>query len=219
MLSHLESYNDDSNKIEKPDIAFSSDGMDKLNENIQFLNGGKPHKPIFKVRTYEPRGNKFNVGNSGNKLKKFVEAAKGTNLFFAIYQDDKGKRNFATIPLNIVIERQKQGLNSVPDENEFGNKLLMYLSPNDLVYTLDDGENLKNIDWKNSKNISGKIYKMVSCTQNRVFFLPHSLSKVIVDKFEFESLNKVEKALDTRMIKQTCFKIKIDRLGNLSLVV
>ena len=34
------------------------------------------------------RGNKFTVGQIGNKCSKFVEAAKGTNLFFAVYESN-----------------------------------------------------------------------------------------------------------------------------------
>lgn len=67
------------------------------------------HLPIFKVRVYETIGNKFSVGVKGNKKDKYVEAAKGTNLFFAIYVDENGIRSYETIPLNIVIERLKQG--------------------------------------------------------------------------------------------------------------
>ena len=85
---------------------------------------------------------KFVIGQTGNKCTKFVEAADGTNLFFAIYeteQEDKStgetikKRTYATIPLNIVIDRQKCGLSSAP-EDENGNLPKFVLSPNDLVY-------------------------------------------------------------------------------------
>ncbi|MDR1022164.1 MAG: hypothetical protein LBL94_02670 [Prevotellaceae bacterium] len=38
------------------------------------------------------------------------------------------------MPLNIVIERLKQGLKEVPERNEKGHSLLFHLSPNDLVY-------------------------------------------------------------------------------------
>src|SRR5690606_25225549 len=104
------------------------------------LNVGKQHKPIYKARTSEPRGNKFPVGQTGNKKHKFVEAAKGTNLFFAIYETASNKRVYETIPLNVVIERQKQGLLPVPEENGQGSKLLFYLSPNDLVYVPTEEE-------------------------------------------------------------------------------
>lgn len=76
-----------------------------MNKNIVALNGGKFHQPILKVRTFETKGNKFNVGVTGNKKDKYVVAASGTNLYFAIYLNKDGKRTFETVPLNIVIER------------------------------------------------------------------------------------------------------------------
>ena len=107
LLNHLANYN------EQPELAFLPEGIEEMNKNIIALNNGKPHQPILKVRTYEPKGNKFNVGATGNKKDKYVEAAKGTNLFFAIYADENGKRSYETIQLNIVIERLKQGLPEV----------------------------------------------------------------------------------------------------------
>ena len=95
--------------------AFSPEGIEEMNKNILTLNNGKWHQPIYKVRVYE-KADKFAVGQTGNKSSKFVEAAKGTNLFFAVYeteQEDKvtgkmvRKRTYATIPLNVVIDRQK----------------------------------------------------------------------------------------------------------------
>lgn len=68
-------------KDDKADLAFSAEGIEEMNRNIIALNDGKKHQLIYKVRVYEPLGNKFNVGTTGNKGKKFVEAAKGTNLF------------------------------------------------------------------------------------------------------------------------------------------
>ena len=85
--NHLEKFNeiDDKGKIkERPDLAFSEDGIVEMNKYIQELNGGKKHQPIYKARVYETLGNKFAVGQTGNKKDKYVEAAKGTNLFFAV---------------------------------------------------------------------------------------------------------------------------------------
>lgn len=36
-----------------------------------------------------------------------------------------------TVPLDVAIEREKQGLIPVPDRNDKGDKLLFWLSPND----------------------------------------------------------------------------------------
>lgn len=75
LLNHL------CTKEGKPDLAFSAEGIEEMNRNLLQLNNGKSHQPIYKVRVYEPRGNKFSVGVLGNKGTKWVEAAKGTNLF------------------------------------------------------------------------------------------------------------------------------------------
>ena len=75
-----------------------------MNQNIRMLNGGKDHKPIFKVRKAEILGMKFAVGERGHKDKKWVEADKGTNLFFAIYESEENKRSYSSIPLNEAID-------------------------------------------------------------------------------------------------------------------
>lgn len=224
LLAHLEKYKgvfDNKGKEVSPEsLAFTAEGIDEMNKNIVSLNEGRFHQPIYKVRTYEPKGNKYPVGYTGNKKSKFVEAAKGTNLFFAIYQDESGKRNYETIPLNIVVERQKQGLLSVPETNEKGDKLLFHLSPNDLVYVLNEDEvfNLNNINTDN-------IYKMVSSTGKVCHFIPAKISSLIKNYDaktkigEIGSLNKQETTINTEVpirIKETCIKLKVDRLGNIS---
>jgi CRISPR-associated endonuclease Csn1 len=221
MLNHLAKYNEEKNGkvILHPEIAFSSDGVDELNENIIELNGGRPHQPIFKVRTFEPKGNKFNVGTTGNKKDKYVEAAKGTNLFFAIYIDESGKRNYDTIPLNIVIERQKQGLTPVPEKNELGHQLQFYLSPNDLIYLIsqEDKRNNVSVDFTDMpKEQMRMIYKVVSFTGNRLSAIPYAVAQPIIDKVEFTQLNKLEFSLEKLSIKDSCIKLKVDRLGNIS---
>ncbi len=218
MLTHLENYNEikDGKIIEHPELAFSPDGLDALNRNIQVLNNGKPHKPVYKVRTYEPKGNKFNVGQTGNKKHKYVEAAKGTNLFFAVYKDSNSNKSYETISLNIVIERLKQKLTPVPEKNIHGHLLFMYLSPNDLVYVPEEGE---EVDWNNinssKKRIADRIYKMVSSTSYQCFFIKHNVATSIVNKVEFLATNKMERSIDGVMIKECCIKLNIDRLGNI----
>src|SRR5690606_13145220 len=101
--------------VEHPELAFSPEGIEDMNKNIARCNDGKLHQPILKARVFEV-GSKFQVGYIGNKKDKYVEAAKGTNLFFAVYWDEeKQKRTYDTIPFNVVMERQKQGLISVPE--------------------------------------------------------------------------------------------------------
>lgn len=215
LLAHLSRHNND------PKEAFSADGIEEMNRNIQELNGGHQHQPIKKVRVFEKSDMKFPVGQTGNKPAKFVEAAKGTNLFFAIYEHEtlnkatgemERVRSFASIPLNIVIDRLKQGQTPVPkDEQE--TEPIFVLSPGDLVYLPTLQEQKNGIDAANL--CKERIYKMVSCTYSVCLFLPFSVASMIKDGKEFEAQNKVQKAVSGEMIKQTCIPIKVDRLGRI----
>lgn len=212
-------------KDNNPELAFSPEGIEDLNKNIKQYNDGKFHQPIRKVRIFE-LGSKFSLGESGNKKDKYVEAAKGTNLFFAIYEKEDGKRTFDTIPLNIVVERLKQGMNEVPELNEKGEKLLCYLSPNDLVYVPSEDEKLNLntliLNHQNPEQIK-RIYKMVSSTGSECHFVNHhiaSLIKIYDAKSklgELGSLNKLETSFEGFRIKEVCIKLKLDRLGNISI--
>lgn len=197
-------------KDNKPEIAFSPEGIDELNQNISVYNDGKKHQPIKKVRVFE-QGSKFSLGETGTKSTKYVETAKGTNLFFGIYTDSNGKRSYETIPLNIVIERQKQGLAHVPEFNEKGHKLLFVLSPNDLVEVISN----KNIDYEDV-NVADNVYKLVSFSGSQAFFIKHTVSTSVVNKQEYSTLNKMERSIGGLMIKDICNKIVVDRLGNIS---
>ena len=213
LLRHLEANGNNA------ESAFSPEGIEAMNKNIIELNDGKWHQPIYKVRVYE-KADKFAVGQTGNKSTKYVEAAKGTNLFFAVYeteQEDKNtgeiikERSYATIPLNVVIDRQKHGLPSAP-EDENGNLPQFVLSPNDLVYvpTKEEIQN-GNITYPLNKT---RVYKMVSCTRNQCFFIQVCVANTVVDKYEYSAMNKMERAITGEMIKEICIPIQVDRLGN-----
>ncbi len=213
LLAHLKSKNGDAEQ------AFSPDGIDEMNKNIVELNNGKFHQPIQKVRVYE-KADKFAVGQNGNKKAKFVEAAKGTNLFFAVFEKD-GKRSYLTIPLNVMIDCQKQygklwkqNVESYLKEKELVEKdvkLLFILSPNDLVYLPTENE-LKNGISNPNKDL---IYKFVSCTSNEAHFIPSFVANPIVQITELGSNNKAQRAWNNKMIKETCIPIEVDRLGNI----
>lgn len=212
---HLEANGGDCQK------AFSADGIDEMNRNITQLNGGRPHKPVYKVRIYE-KADKFAIGTKGNKAAKFVEAAKGTNLFFAVYLKEYEdsttgetikKRVFDTIPLKTVIDRLKNGQTPAPEEKD-GAKLLFVLSPNDLVYLPTEDE-VKN-GTINRPLDKRRIYKMVSCTGTRLYGIPYNIASSIIDKYEFTTLNKVEFTDTKESIKEICIPIKVDRLGNIT---
>lgn len=207
-------------KDNNPELAFSADGIDEMNANIIALNNGKNHKPIYTVRRYES-GSKFAIGQKGCKSKKFVEADKGTNLFFFVFEstkeEDNKKRSFVTVPLNLVIDCQKKykkewqnALSVVLKQNGEvapDTRLLFVLSPGDLVYLPKHGET--------TFEDNTRIYKMVSSSGPQCFFVYQRVASPIVDKFEFSSLNKMERAITGEMIKETCIPIKVDRLGNI----
>ena len=214
LLRHLEANEDNA------ELAFSPDGIEAMNNNIVELNDGKWHQPIYKVRVYE-KADKFAVGQTGNKSAKYVEAAKGTNLFFAIYeteQEDKNtgeiikKRSYATIPLNVVIDRQKRGLSSAPEDAD-GNLPKFVLSPNDLVYVPTKEEIANgNMTYPLDKT---RVYKMVSCTGDEGHFIPAYIANPIIQTKELGSNNKAQRAWSGEMIKEICIPIQVDRLGNI----
>lgn len=229
LLKHLDS---EQNKG-KPELAFSPEGIEEMNINILSLNNGKFHQPILKVRICEAKGNKFPVGQTGNKVHKYVEAAKGTNLFFAIYVDEDGNRNFETIPLNIVVEREKQGLLAVPERNNKDHRLLFYLSPNDLVYVpeeespeifrLPDITDIPSSRFYRFKDSSETTANFVPLTASDLIFemkkadqLKNGISYNIQNEFGLKSAqSKNQQSIDGIMIKKNCWKVMVDRLGNI----
>lgn len=210
LLNYLEAKGGD------PNTAFTPEGIEEMNLRIQEYNGGKKHQPIVKVRVMEPMGNKYPVGQTGNKRDKFVEAQAGTNLYFAIYEDEAGKRSYETIPLNEAAERLKQGIEPVKKKNEEEMPLKFWLSPNDLVYVPTQEEREMLFPDNLQKN---RIYKMVSATGKQCHFVPATTATVIYNKVELEAMNKMERALTGEMIKEVCWKLEIDRLGNIIKII
>ena len=205
-----------------PEIAFSPEGLEELNKNLSIYNDGKPHKPIYKVRIYEKGSGRFALGEKGRKYKKYVQGA--PNLYFGIYQG-ANKRSFVTIPLNEVIERQKQGRPSIPEYNEKGDPLLFSLSPNDLVYVPIKGEIIEDIDFQNLSNEQKERIYNVNDFSSTCYFTPNRIAKAIFPK-EVDLQRKGDKlsgSYDTKtaslegiQIKEVCIKLKVDRLGNIS---
>lgn len=211
LLRHLAHY-------ENAEQAFSPEGIEEMNRHLTELNGGKPHQPIYKVRKYE-QADKYPVGQRNCKAAQFVEAEKGTNLYFAVYEaeSEPHKRSFATIPLREAVLRLKKGLPVALETNMAGEKLKFVLSPLDLVYVptpedLARGQVQLPLDKK-------RIYKMVSSSGNQCFFVLANVASAIVDKYEFSSKNKMERSVteEMEMIKEICLPLDVDRLGNVHL--
>jgi len=211
LLEYLKECNYDIDK------AFSSEGLENFNSKRKI--------PIYRLPIAESGTGRFAVGHTIGTKHKWVESDKGTNLFFAIYQDGNGKRNYVTIPLNEVVERQKQGLSSVPEINERGDRLLFHLSPNDLVYVPSEEESTSTISFNIlTKEQADRIYRMVSSTGSECYFVHSSIASLIKNYDakskigELGSLNKLETTLDGILrIKEKCVKLKVDRLGSVSI--
>jgi Uncharacterized protein conserved in bacteria len=199
-LKQIEQINLQRGKDEQID-PWSSEGVEILNKNRNF--------PIRKVTTKEESDSKFEI-----RPGAYTEADKGTNLFFVIYEHlhNAGQRKFESIPLRTVIEAKAAGSGFVEEKPDYR---WFTLTPGDLVYMPDEEENMSNIDWENTRPLTKKIYKLVSCNKAQAFFVPQTVAKIILDKVEFDSMNKMERAIDGRMIKQHCIKLTVDRLGNI----
>ncbi len=239
LLNHLEKYNelDNGTTKEHPELAFSPEGIDEMNKNIKELNNGKAHHPIIKVRTFETKGNKFSVGITGNKQSKYVVAAQGTNLFFAIYANKNKERSYETISLEKVIEHQKQSAHdskelktAIPVDNSKG-ELLFTLSPDDLVYVKTEEQIENEIKIQNEDLVPARIYRFIDSSETTANFIPAYSASTIFSVKKDEQIkrgvnliiqneygigspqSKNQKSLDGIMIKAHCVKLKIDRLG------
>ena len=79
LLNHLQQEkfqnqkNDNGNLIKAEELAFAPEGLEDMNKNIQVLNDGKYHYPIYKVKLIFEKGKKFPIRNyikNGEKTNK-----------------------------------------------------------------------------------------------------------------------------------------------------
>ena len=238
LTKHLDRYTDESGKHVYAE-AFSHAGIEDLNNSITALNDGKHHHPIKKVKTSVESTNRP-LGDTYNNPSKYVKAAKGTNLYFAIYLDEKkGKRTYSTVSFADVVEHQQQVAYLPPHQrtpipiDESMGSFLFALSPGDLVYIPTDSEidNPRLIDKTNLTDDQVKrIYRMVSSTKSECHFTPLTYSTEI-SKNELGSNNKNERIigdlidasiLDSKgkdvMIKARCWKLKVNRIGQITAI-
>lgn len=238
--NHLENYKEITDGKTKFDMenAFSSDGVKELNKNITKLNKGKFHHPIYKVRTSDAMGTKFSLSEEGQKSTKFVVTAGGSNAFCGFYQKGSDRKYF--IPtLRESVESLKQGCEPCPtihpENSEY--KLIFVLNPSDLVYvpTDEEKENPNLVDFsKMNKEQINRIYKFTDGSGTTVNFVPANIANLLfnMSNKEQEKANinlpiqnelglgspqsKNQNTLDGIQIKSLCWKLKVDRLGNIS---
>lgn len=222
LINYLESKDNNS------ELAFSPEGIEDLNKNIEKYNNGKAHQPIIKVRLFEKGKGRFALGQTGNKINKYVQGS--PNLFFAIYKDEQGKKSYESIRLDIAIERLKQGLKAVPEINQNNAALYQNLSPLDLIYVPNEDELLSPqlIDFnKLNKTMLERIYNVNDFSGYTIYFSQNSFAKNIypkeMDMTWNEKKQKPSGSFDSKTasynkqsIKDIFIKLKIDRLGNIS---
>ncbi len=232
-----------------PQIAFSPEGVERMNAIIQELNDGKKHQPIKKVRVWT-KGQKFNLSDKGPKASKYYNGDEGKNIHFVIFtKNNSTERHFFIVELQVAVECQKK-YGTQWRENlevflkEYGkdiehNKnglipeeatIQIVLSAGDLVY-------VPSPDEKSSSPNSYNIYRIRSFDFDEnletgkysvVFYcIPISIAKVLPKngltrkgetkiETEFGSIDKTQKDIYGRLLREVCIPIQVDRLGNIT---
>ena len=170
----------------------------------------------------------------------------GDNYLFAVMEkevfnkklkENKTERHYDLITFFDAANFLKSEFNASEDKKNFNKeelfkkyfeernqaRLLFTLKQGDFVYLPDDTEEVildesssLFIDyWKNISERSKNIYIVQKFSGNRIYFLKHTIADTITKKVEFGSQDCYEKIGD-RSIKEFCFKISSDRLGDIS---
>lgn len=199
LRSHLEEFGN-------PREAFKGEAMELLYRKLPFK--------VNKVTRMES-GSKIEINN------KLLDGDKGVNQFFVVEirkevdkktGEEKIVRKYYTPNFLDCIERLAKGL---PIHDINSDSRFIVLSPGDLVYVPEKGEDLSHIDWKNRKKLSERIYIMKSSNNYQCFFVPAFVAKPIIDTVELGPNNKSERAWDKQMVKENFIKLKINRLGDI----
>lgn len=142
-------------------------------------------------------------------LITFFDAA---NLLKSEFNASEHKKNF-----------NKEDLFRKYFEKRNNARLLFTLKQGDFVYLPDDNEevildessSLFTNYWNNISERSSNIYVVQKFSKKQIYFLKHTIADSIVKKIEFGSQDCYEK-IGEKSIKEFCFKINFDRLGNIS---
>lgn len=212
LIDHLNSYYLDGNF----DFAFSPDGIDRFNRNRK--------TPIYSLRLAESGSGRFELGDKKGNNHKYVEATTGNNVYFAVYKKrESGERKFETIPLRESFERLKQGEKTpAPKLNKDGYQLLFTLSPGEVVFVPDEEEkqNIESVDFSNlTKSQIDRLFTVNDFSGYTIYFTPTSFARAIgpkeLDTSYDHKLSKVVLGDKSVPIKDHCWKLEVDRLGNL----
>ncbi len=215
LLKHLEQSDNDI------DIAFSIEGIENFNNKRKEV--GK--NILKKIPIAESGSGKYTVGNKFSNRHKWVEAEQGTNLYFAIYEDNNKVRSFEKISLRIAISRVTNNEEIVPKFNRKGDKLLFFLCPNDLIY-LPTMEEFRSPNLITISNLNKNRFFTVNDFSKAIYFSPVNVSNSIISKeidmnYD-ERKDKITGSFDTKtasfegiQIKEFCWKVETNRLGEI----
>ncbi|RMZ58419.1 type II CRISPR RNA-guided endonuclease Cas9 [Chryseobacterium nematophagum] len=157
----------------------------------------------------------FNKKLKKNKTERhydlitFFDAA---NLLKSEFNDSDDKKNFS-----------KEDLFKKYFEERNQARLLFTLKQGDFVYLpndteeviIDESSSLFTDYWRNIPERSKNIYVVQKFSGKEIYFLKHTIADTITKKIEFGSQDCYQ-SLNGRSIKEFCFKINSDRLGNIS---
>ena len=216
-----------------PQLAFSIDGIEEMNNHITELNNGKSHKPIYRVKFAQTLGKMFPVTEPEDskpvtvKTKQFVCTNKGSNIVCGIYKSDKGETKIFVPTLRDVIDARRNGKEifpeTYPDPEYFDFKFKFTLSPLDMVYmpTKDEIET----GYLNDDIVLSRIYIMNNVDENHIYFKPYNIAAEIIKNEIDLQRDKKGRLIGSRecktancdglTIKDYCIPIKVDRLGNI----
>ncbi|MEW5799344.1 MAG: type II CRISPR RNA-guided endonuclease Cas9 [Bacteroidota bacterium] len=223
-LEHILEYNNE------PKEAFSAEGIDKLNKKaIERI--GKPIKSVTRLDGIIDKEDMFRGA--------VYETDKGSNVYFVMYENKTtNEREYLKPTPSISVLKALEKENNIdkiaPEREGF---IRIVLSPDDLVYvpTVEEIQELKkgkvvdnSINWNDTVHIVDRIYQTVSFTGNSCLFRKYTIADIIQQcdtklkiKGEIDWHNKSEMSFDETpvKIKETCIKIKINRLGNIKPII
>nr|AME16472.1 CRISPR-associated protein Cas9 [uncultured bacterium] len=243
--NYKEKIDEEGKEIAPQTLAFSPEGIKELNQNIKSLNNGKSHQPIYKVRMADAMGKRFfPVSEELAKSSKYVATAGDSNAFCGIYENGK-MRKYYVPTLRESLINLKEGYDPCPQKHpeDTDYSLLFVLNPNDLVYvpTIEESERPKLVDFNNlNSEQMTRIYKFRDGSINKhggvqYNFMPSNWATMIFKSTkELEKIkmsneselkgeitlttdkDKSQNSLEGNQIRSICWKLKVDRLGNIS---
>ena len=164
---------------------------------------------------------KEEVGLKKTLKGKLIES--DSNSYYVFYENETtGERSgFASLSTYDVIQRK---FNNEPIIDEKEDNKTIILQTNDLVYVPTQEERkTKIIDWNNKKHIAERLYRVNDFSKTDIYFKPNTFAKAIKSKELHTSfddkcsrvINFEQPDVEEVLIKETCIKVEIDRLGNI----